>query len=357
MVGIAGERTHRYRFLPVFSTFILTIAIPKIFFGYSSFEASIVGIAELLFQFNNFVGLLMFWIHDDSLKCLIACGRKLTDEVFNSGQHGMVQLLTFQHKRMHKFTKYYCMLISCTGSIYACGPMCATFWSYYRSIHTNSTVHHILQMEENFYGLAIRSSFTHYLLYAVTMAFVSYVCAYVGIAKILACFNFINYCILYFELVALKLQNETQRRIDRNGVRAIVTMHQQTLYCARLLEMIVSPLMLMQVILCVLMSSSMILYFTFGDSTGHMINIFIILLVVTTETLGYCYLGTRLSMQSTKIAHIAYSANWEQQSTETMKNLQLIMLRAQAPIGITAGKFCYIDMERFTMFFKIHRPP
>uniref|UniRef100_A0A182S573 Odorant receptor n=1 Tax=Anopheles funestus TaxID=62324 RepID=A0A182S573_ANOFN len=260
----------------------------------------------------------------------------------------MLQLLTLQHKRMHTMSRFYCTIIFYIVSIYAGSPLCATLWSYYRPERLNTTVHHVLHMEEDFYGLTIRSSLKHYLVFAVTMALTSYVCAFVSTTKIVTVFNLTNYCTVYFQLVALKLQNEAQSRMDCSSVSAIVKMHQQALQCANLLETIVSPLMLMQSILCILMTSSTLYYFIFADFNAHMINVFMIFLVVTTETFGYCYLGTRLSMESAHIAHIANSANWERQSNEMAKHLQLILLRAQKQVGITAGKFFYIDMEQFT---------
>ncbi|XP_050078282.1 uncharacterized protein LOC126565177 [Anopheles maculipalpis] len=265
-VGIADEKKSRHRLTLVLLIFVLMIAIPKICFGYSSFEASIVGIAELLFQINNFLGLFIISARNEDLKRLIACAGKLADEVFQSGHNDMVQLLTSQHKQMHTITRCYCLLIFYTACIYAFVPIGASCWSYYQSVHQNSSVHYVLHMEENFYGLSIRTSLGHYLIFAIPMTLTSFVCAYVGNAKIMTIFNLTNYCTAYFQLVALKLQHESESKIDHRGVRAIVTMHQQALLYANLLERIMSPIMLMQIILCVLMSSSMMLYFTFTVS-------------------------------------------------------------------------------------------
>uniref|UniRef100_A0A2Y9D320 Odorant receptor n=1 Tax=Anopheles merus TaxID=30066 RepID=A0A2Y9D320_ANOME len=352
-VGIANGETFSHRFTAVYLLFIFIIAIPKLFCGYTSFEASVVGLAELFFQLNNFTGLLLVLVSSKQLQCLVRVGQTIADEVFQRAQADMRQLLTSHHKRMHKWTRYYCLVILYTVSIFAIAPICATFWSYVRAAHRNTTAQYVLHMEEDFYGLQIRSSLRDYLMFAIPMVPMSYVCAYVGCAKIMIVFNFTSYCTVYFRLVALQLQCQTRTvPSDRDSIRTIVTIHQQALCCADLLETIVSPIMLMQIVLCVLMSSSMILYFTFATMSGHMINVLLLFLVVSTETFGYCYLGTQLSMESARIAYAVYNGKWEQQPREIAKHLRLILLRAQKPIGITAGKFCYINMEQFAKLLK-----
>lgn len=44
---------------------------------------------------------------------------------------------------------------------------------------------------------------------------------------------------------------------------------------------------------------------------------------------------------------MVYESDWEIQTTAIQKELQLVLVRAQAPVGITAGKFCYMNMEQF----------
>lgn len=290
-VGIANGETFSHRFTAVYLLFIFFIAIPKLFCGYTSFEASVVGLAELFFQLNNFTGLLLVLVSSKQLQCLVRVGQTIADEgrqctfknyliacvspstiyyysvtVFQFAQADMRQLLTSHHKRMHTWTRYYCLVILYTVSIFATAPICATFWSYVRAAHRNTTAQYVLHMEEDFYGLQIRSSLRSYLMFAIPMVPTSYVCAYVGCAKIMIVFNFTSYCTVYFRLVALQLQYQTRAvpfdRSDRDSIRTIVAMHQQALCCADLLETIVSPIMLMQIVLCVLMSSSMVLYFT-----------------------------------------------------------------------------------------------
>lgn len=136
-------------------------------------------------------------------------------------------------------TMFYCLVIFYTVSIYAFAPICPSSWFYYQSVHQNTSVNYVLHMEENFYGLSIRTSRAHYLIFAIPMPLKSYVSAYVLIV-----------------------------RIDKRllGVRAIATLHQQVLLFANLLERIVSPIMLTQIILCVLMSSSTMVYFAVAVS-------------------------------------------------------------------------------------------
>ncbi|KFB38969.1 AGAP009397-PA-like protein [Anopheles sinensis] len=171
-----------------------------------------------------------------------------------------------------------------------------------------------IHMEENFYNVPIRTSLLEYLLFSFCMIWTCYLGAYVSGTKLMALFNFISYCIVYFHLVVIKIEETTRTKSIRENEKTIVMMHCKALRCAELMISITAPVLLQQLILCVLIWSTMLLYFT---------------------------------VSSAQVARAIYNCKWEQQPPNTMKYLQLILLRAQKHVGITAGRFCLVDMEQF----------
>lgn len=71
LVGVSELQTERYRYIPMFVVFLAFIAVPKIVLGYPNFETSIVGLAELFFQTNRFVGVLLLVLFSDTLYELV----------------------------------------------------------------------------------------------------------------------------------------------------------------------------------------------------------------------------------------------------------------------------------------------
>ncbi|KOX67247.1 Gustatory and odorant receptor 7, partial [Melipona quadrifasciata] len=62
---------------------------------------------------------------------------------------------------------------------------------------------------------------------------------------------------------------------------------------------------------------------------------------VMMQMLLYCYVGERLTFESTDIAETAYHCEWYNLPPEIARLLIIIMCQARAsPLKITAGKFC-----------------
>ncbi|GLV41186.1 Odorant receptor 49b [Carabus blaptoides fortunei] len=68
----------------------------------------------------------------------------------------------------------------------------------------------------------------------------------------------------------------------------------------------------------------------------------------------YCYNGNEISMQSEQISAAAYNTDWFGAEDSVKKNLILMMVRAQRPIKISAGKFVFLSLATF---MNIHNIP
>ncbi|KAK9309143.1 hypothetical protein QLX08_001102 [Tetragonisca angustula] len=66
---------------------------------------------------------------------------------------------------------------------------------------------------------------------------------------------------------------------------------------------------------------------------------------MSTQLFLYCYVGEKLTFESTDIAETAYHCEWYNLSPEIARLLIIIMCRARAsPLKLTAGKFCWFTI-------------
>uniref|UniRef100_A0A182TWW7 Uncharacterized protein n=1 Tax=Anopheles melas TaxID=34690 RepID=A0A182TWW7_9DIPT len=336
--GVTGGPDERFRILPVMLTYVFCIVVPKCFYGYPNQEIAIIGIAELFFLTNSFCGMFLLYLNRHKLAQFIRHVRTFS-------LTAVVQHLTTQHDFIHKITRIYCIVVMFAAHFYVLTPFLSTLYAFYGTVRNeNATMHFALQIEENFYGLQTRTTTSHYLLFGMIMTPTVYLCAFTGTVKTVTICDTTIHCILYFQLVQLKLRIVAQDNTFRHELKTVVKMHQDALNCASLLESITSLVLLLQLILCVLIWSSMLLYFTVSGFDLNFMSLIVLFVFDTTETFAYCYLGEQLSYESAHIAHIVYKNGWERQHAYVQKDLQLIIARAQRPVGIAAGKFCYMNM-------------
>uniref|UniRef100_A0A182NEN5 Uncharacterized protein n=1 Tax=Anopheles dirus TaxID=7168 RepID=A0A182NEN5_9DIPT len=324
----------------------MIIALPKIAFGYPDFETSIIGLAELFFQTNRFVGVLLLVLYHDTLYTLVQDAESFTKTVLEESS-AISQYLITKDAQISKITRLYLTALLVPANFYSYSPILSTLWKYYHTPGNDTISEFILPMEENFYGLDIRTTLDHYMIFGAIMVPTSFLCALVGTAKLVSILSLIKYCTIYFELVTFKLHEITRKQSFSTEMRSVLRMHQNAINCADLLKELTAPIMLLQLILCIMVWSSMLLYFTVSGFNTQFINLFVLFLFDTTETFGYCFLGNQLSDESARVALAVYECSWETLSPGIQKDLQLALLRSQSPVGITAGKFCFMTMQQF----------
>ncbi|OAD56016.1 Gustatory and odorant receptor 7 [Eufriesea mexicana] len=72
------------------------------------------------------------------------------------------------------------------------------------------------------------------------------------------------------------------------------------------------------------------------------------LIYVMLQLYMYCYVGEKLSVESTELANAAYDSEWYNLSPRSAKLLIIIICRARTPLTITAGRFCSFSMQLFS---------
>lgn len=75
-----------------------------------------------------------------------------------------------------------------------------------------------------------------------------------------------------------------------------------------------------------------------------MISYFILMLF---QLLIYCWHGNEILLESMNVAKAIFNSNWIVTEDEIKKYLMLMMLRAQRPIRMTAGKFAFLSLETY----------
>ncbi|XP_035796448.1 uncharacterized protein LOC118469073 isoform X2 [Anopheles albimanus] len=295
LMGISVEQRVRYgRVILIFVVFLMAIAIPKMCFGYPDFESSVIGLAELFFQTNRFIGVLLIARNNETLTQLIRKAEGFTRAVLTEVPP-VAQHLINQDKKINRVLKVYLIAILVPANFYSNAPIAMTLWSYYGATANESSIQFNLLMEENFYGLDIRSNLNHYLIFGAIMVPTAYLCSFVGTAKLVSLLTLIKYCTIYFQVVSLKIRDTARHRRYNTELSTIVRMHQDALEMATQLKTLTASILLMQLLLCVLVWSSMLLYFTVSGFGTQFINLLVLFLFDTTEMLGYCYLGNELS--------------------------------------------------------------
>lgn len=66
----------------------------------------------------------------------------------------------------------------------------------------------------------------------------------------------------------------------------------------------------------------------------------------------YCWHGNEVSLESVKIANVAYECNWISSDKNAKSSLMLMIQRAQRPSYLTAAKFTKVSLESFVVVSK-----
>uniref|UniRef100_A0A1Y9HAW6 Uncharacterized protein n=1 Tax=Anopheles farauti TaxID=69004 RepID=A0A1Y9HAW6_9DIPT len=349
-VGLWGERRYRYKFRLIFLSFCLLVVIPKLAFGYPDLETTVRGTAELIFEWNVLFGVLLFSMKLDDYDELVHRYRDIAQIAFRKDiATELGDYLRHINYRIDKFSKIYCYSHLCLAIFYWVAPSSSTYLAYLSAPNTSVTVEHVLHLEEEFYWFHTRVSLVDYSIFTAIMLPTIFMLAFFGGLKLLTIFSNVKYCSATLRLVAMRIE-----QLDRLGepeaekeLIEIIVMHQKALKCVELLEIIFRWVFLGQFIQCVMIWCSLVLYVAVTGLSTKAANVGVLFILLTVETFGFCYFGTDLTAESLSVARAAYGCYWYNRSVSIQRKLRMILQRAQKPVGISAGKFCFVDVEQF----------
>uniref|UniRef100_A0A182FZP3 Uncharacterized protein n=1 Tax=Anopheles albimanus TaxID=7167 RepID=A0A182FZP3_ANOAL len=356
VLGISGTPKDRYRFAPPILCFIVINVIPKVFFKYVNLQSTILGMAEFCFQLNALIGVALLMVKNEELKLLMKQLEEFAANGFRHSPPNIILHLEFNQMHIHKHAIGICKMLFYAVNFFNVMPIVSSLWTYYYfRHHQNTTFEFSIPIEMNFYNWDIKNSVVKYTFFEVLINGINYLIAVSVALKSVTVYSLSKYCILYFQLVGLELETLAQDSSDwPQQLKSIVRKHQTAHDCAKLLETVTAPLLLLQLSLCVAMCSIMLLFFTISNGFGtQFMNLFILFVVTITESFMYCILGDQLSSEGLRVAQTVYgSFSWENVSASMMKQLQFMMLQAQQPIGLTGGKFFFLSVEQFGKIIK-----
>uniref|UniRef100_A0A182XUR6 Uncharacterized protein n=1 Tax=Anopheles quadriannulatus TaxID=34691 RepID=A0A182XUR6_ANOQN len=357
-LGLWGE-SYRVRYLFVVVAFSITVCIPKLTTTYTNLETFICSMAELVFMGNVVGGSMLLWTEYDSFRQFIEQVNSLT-KYFYRDDALREHVLPFNH-RIHRYTNRYCFSMMILIMFYLVAPVITSFGVYFQSIwqsyhQTNNTIRtwdishrqFSLHMEQDFYGLQHRTNILHYTLYIAVIVPMMFTTACTVHMKVLTIASSVRYAEMLLHIVMLKVDSLPKQKSIREELHDIIHVHQRTLDCIALLVKALQPALLLQLVFCVFIWCLMMLYFTITDGLSvKLINIGIMFLVITIETFSPCYFGTRLSTQAVELSESVYACGWPAMDRDIQQGLRMVLHRTQSPVGIKAGKFCFVDMELF----------
>ncbi|KAL9708404.1 hypothetical protein quinque_011922 [Culex quinquefasciatus] len=359
LIGLWGEdRRQVAKFGAIASWMTLMILIPKstLEYGGEGFDSFARGTAELIY-FGDFISsMVIFALQRGSyvrmINILQDSFRKCAGE--DQPESCRKAIVDFNWKIFRYSRIYACFIGSCL-IFYVPLPMTATFFNYFSAAGNGTEgVEFVLPLENKFYWLDTRRNIWHYVIYMVLLVPAVTGSACLSTVKGTVLFTIIRYGAMIFELVSLKIADlgrgenfeEGKEEYRRKQLVEIFELHKTALEYAKLLENIMSFILLSQFVNCMLISCLMMFYIssTYGPNVVNMVILFAVLMV---EVFAYCFSGDELSSKAAEVANSVAMYPWYREPVTVQKELKLMIQRAQSTIGITAGNFYYVDIKRF----------
>ncbi|EAT39781.2 AAEL008448-PA [Aedes aegypti] len=349
--GLRGGKRKFLQFQVTILWELLMIVIPKIVFGYRSQDLVIRGLSELLFQLHIMIRISIFAWHRFKYESLIDIIRKVYRKTFSTGGDPTSKSIILKFNQMiNKQSKGYFLYIMGCVSLFSVAPVVQSVIIFMANQSRNGTekAEYVTMMEQEFYGLDIRGNFGHYAIYVALAGLAHYYSAsfFAVTGVIIICG--VRCTILTFKLINVRLSklHELPKQDIRDELREIIDLHVDALRCIQLLEQIANLAMVIQIIDCVLIWISMILYMR-NNLGVDAISLMVLFVALTGETYALCDLLTQLTSESLAVTRAIIDCQWYSLPLDVQKSLSFVLFRAQRKEGITAAKFFFMDIERF----------
>ncbi|XP_055642205.1 odorant receptor 45b-like [Toxorhynchites rutilus septentrionalis] len=361
LVGMWGPTSKTYRFYLSYSFGIMMILFPKIFLGMGSdrFDDIAKGLSELLFQTNLYVSVAIFAIKRSAFERMV----DILSEIFRKvtgPQHPRecYEMICEQNKKNDKFAKFYALNCCFGPFVYTIPAFTTTYLRYFSASgnYTEEPLRFELPMEQEFYGLQIRTNFVHYHIFLALGQVVYCYCAYISVIKVTSMLILIKYSSLTYRLIAvqiryLRLQLIMEKKEDYAKMKIeqlvkIVQLHESAFEMTKLVEEIVHIPMAMQFMTCIMVWCLIMLYVS-TNITLTLFNLMVPFWLSVIETYGFSYLGTELMQEAAAVGTAIYELPWYEDSVELQRYYRLIIQRTQRTTGVTAAKFFYVGIEKF----------
>nr|AXY87528.1 odorant receptor 2 [Culex quinquefasciatus] len=352
LFGLRGDRRNRVHFVLALLYRVVVIYVPKLVFGFRDrVDLVIRSISELFFECHIDLNAVLFAVKLDEFEELLCLLRKLYNKVktldANSPERMIIEA---SNLAIDKRSKSYVVYVAIACTIFFWVPVAQTtgIWILSHGSNITDRPEFVTMMELNFYGMDNRKDIVHYVIYAAISGVAHYYAAVYFALSGIVIFGCVKSIAALFDMVSARLAalHELSGRELREELVDLIELHVDGLRCIELLENINNLAMMVQMINCVLIWISMFLSIS-SHFTPEVVSLMVLLLVTTGETYVLCQLATELSQVSLTITDSIWNSNWIGLPVDVQKGLAMMLQRAQKKAGLTAAKFCFMDIERF----------
>ncbi|XP_062551644.1 odorant receptor 49b-like [Armigeres subalbatus] len=349
--GLRGGRRRFYYFQVTILWEVLMIVVPKIFLGYRSQDLVIRGLSELLFQLHITIRICIFAWHRMKFERLVEIIQRVYRMVFSPGGNSALKDIILEHNKIiNKQSKGYFLYIMGCVSLFSVAPVLQSVVIFVANQSRNETDkgEYRTMMEQEFYGLDIRGNFSFYVLYVALAGLAHYYsAAFFAVTGVIMICG-VRCTILLFRLIIVRLNklHQLPKQSIREELREVIGLHVDALKCIQLMEQIANLAMAIQIVDCVLIWISMVLYMR-NNLGVDAISLMVLFVALTGETFALCNLLTELTSESFAVTRAIIDCEWYTLPQDVQKSLSFVLFRAQRNEGITAAKFFFMDIERF----------
>ncbi|XP_065093923.1 uncharacterized protein LOC135714475 [Ochlerotatus camptorhynchus] len=353
LTGLVGPQGRFHRFLLAFGWGTFIIIFPKIVLGMGSneFDVIIKGLSELLFQVNLYASAALLVLKLPSFKRMVQLLSEIIQQVTDDDESkDCYDQIREQNSKLNKFSKFY-FTYCCFGPFIYCIPALGT--SYVRYFGTtvgngSKLLQFELAMEQEFYGLKIRTNFVHYHLFMVLSLTAYCICSYLSVIKVTSLLSAIRYNSLTYRLVAIRVRRLQHggQEVTISSIDEIVKLHRKAFELTGLVEEIVNVPLAMQFMTCILVWC-LVMFYVSTNVNLNLFNVMVPFGLSMIETYGYAYLGSELTAEAQAVGQAIYELSWYEASAAFQRYYRLIIQRAQCATGITAVKFFLVGIDKF----------
>ncbi|XP_316697.2 putative odorant receptor 92a isoform X2 [Anopheles gambiae] len=360
MLGLWGDRRKLYRLYALLLLAYVAIIFPKPvrITDRHPFESIVRSVSELIFAALCYLTIIILAIKSEPFRAVI---RKLEQalELFRDKQDQCSQLIIEVNANIHRFSLGYAKLNLLYVLLFNVIPPIYNYPRYFlqwRMPEDNRTVEFMLPLMQDLYGLDVHHNIVHYTISWVAITPFCVFCALILWFKG-ALFMLIRYNTLLYQLVNRLLQQYDRESAGgllaqkHRRLQQIVQLHYRAIECTKLLDSILSLILLIQCIGCLLMLCLMLFYITRNHSL-NVINIAVLLMSIFIEMLCFSYLGNQLTEENANISHSAFNCRWYDEPIVIRKYFLRIILQAHRKATITAGKFYNVNIVTFAQLIK-----
>uniref|UniRef100_A0A182PZ20 Uncharacterized protein n=1 Tax=Anopheles epiroticus TaxID=199890 RepID=A0A182PZ20_9DIPT len=359
LMGLWGDRRKLYRLyvLLLFAYVVILYPKPLRISERHPFESIVRSVSELIFAALCYLTIIILAIKSEPFRAVIL---KLEQALalFRDKQDQCSELIVEVNNKIHRFSLGYAKLMLLYMVLFNVVPPAFNYPHYFlqqRLPPANRTLEFMLPLKQDLYGLDVHHNIAHYTIswLAITpfCIFFTLILWYKGVL-----FMLIRYNTLLYQLVNRMLQQFDRETSGRSvqkhrRLQQIVELHYSAIECTKLLDSVLSLILLIQFVGCLLLLCLMLFYITRNHSL-NVINIAVLLISIFIEMMCFSYLGDQLTEENANISSSAFNCRWYDEPTVIRKYFLRIILQAHRKATITAGKFYNVNIVTFAQLIK-----